>query len=153
MIDPGTGRIIGGAAWGGPAVMDRRVAGALGGRQVRHLRRETLSELRSTARRYGARTLPVEGRKVVLAVDWLDCPWPLIAAVKGLRRKGAAELTAAVGIASRSAVMNLLPEVDLLCCLDLRTDDNYFINEAYREEGRMTHEKAMALWSGASDSV
>jgi putative phosphoribosyl transferase len=77
------------------------------------------AEIERRRRRYlgGRARVPLGGRTVVLVDDGIATGTTVRAALKGLRRSGAAALVLAVPVAPRDALESLRSEVDRLVCL------------------------------------
>ncbi len=74
----------------------------------------------------------LKGLSVLLVDDGLATGYTMLAAVKSVRKLGAANIVAAVPTASRGSIGLLLDHVDLLVVLNLRTTMPYAVAEAYR---------------------
>jgi predicted phosphoribosyltransferase len=88
----------------------------------------------------------VEGKAVVLVDEGMVSGGTMLAAVKTLRRWGAATIIAAVPVAPGRAVLRLINEVDLLCCLNVRKEDDIDLNDVYSEERGFGEAEAFDLW-------
>ncbi len=148
-VDEGFGSV----AWGGGSVLDRRVLDRrkLAPREMRRLKRQKLEAIRQRARKYGVRIPEVEGKTVILADEGMISGNSMLAAVKSLRRMGAATIIVAVPTAPGRAIMRLINEVDLLYCLSIRKDDDSGLFSAYSEHRRFGEPEAMALWAAANE--
>jgi predicted phosphoribosyltransferase len=107
---------IGAVAEDATGVLDVRSAGRLG--MTRPMLDATLSqesqELRRRVERYrdGRAAIPVSGRTVIVVDDGMATGLTDLAAVKALRKRGAARIVVAVPVASRESVAMLGKEAD-----------------------------------------
>lgn len=74
----------------------------------------------------------LENRQVILVDDGLASGYTMLAAAGLVRARGARQVIVAVPTASRRTVNSLLPEVDMLVCLNIRTGPIFAVAEAYR---------------------
>ena len=112
---------VGAVAEDGSAVLDTETARALGVTRA-DLERILERELRELGRRMerfrdGRPPLPVRGRSVIVVDDGLATGLSDLAAVRALRRRGAARIIVAVPVGSREAVAMLGEEADEVVCL------------------------------------
>ena len=114
---------VGAVAEDGTGVLDPRSAGLLGMTQA--MLETTLEleshELRRRVERYrdGRPSIPVEGRTVVVVDDGLATGLTDLAAVRALRKRGAAQIVLAVPVGSSEAVAMLAEEVEEIICLEV----------------------------------
>src|SRR6266851_6666215 len=117
---------IGALAEGGVHVLSGRIAGAIGLSEgaVRALLARAEHELEVRQRRYhGAREpIDIAGRTVILVDDGLATGRSARAAVRSLRRRGAARVVLAVPVAAPTAVEMLREEADDVVCVATPTD-------------------------------
>ncbi len=153
LAPPGGDENIGSMAWDGVSVLDRRAIGrsGLAPRELRRLKRQTLETIRQRARKYGVRIPDVEGKAVVLVDEAMVSGGTMLAAVKTIRRWGAATITVAVPAASSRAVLRLINEVDLLVCLNVRKGGDIGTLGAYSEERDFGEPEAYELWVGTAN--
>lgn len=74
---------------------------------------------------------PLAGRAVIVADDGLASGYTMRAAVRSVRKQGPAKVIAAAPTGSRYTVDELLPEVDELVCLNVRSGYRFAVAEAY----------------------
>jgi putative phosphoribosyl transferase len=117
---------IGALAEGGVHVLSGRIAGAIGlsDGALRALLARAEHELEASLRRYhGAREpIDVSGRTVLLVDDGLATGRSARAAVRSLRRRGAAGVVLAVPVAAPTAAEMLRYEADDVVCVATPTD-------------------------------
>lgn len=147
---------IGAVAEDGTLVLDRASQGDVGvarGELEEVLRAES-EELRRRVDRYrGGRPAPnVEGRCVVVVDDGLATGLSDLAAVRSLRRQGAAEIVVAAPVASRQAMAMLSEEADHVVAA-LVPDPMMGVGMWYADFGQTTDHEVQELLSRArSDS-
>lgn len=90
----------------------------------------TLKE-REARLRGGRPYAPLEGAVVMVVDDGLASGYTMRAAVRFLREKGAGEVICAVPTGSRRTVQELLPQVDVLACLNVRGGWSFAVADAY----------------------
>jgi predicted phosphoribosyltransferase len=117
---------IGALAEGGVHVLSGRIAGAIGLSEgaLRELLARAEHELEDRLRRYhgGREPIDVAGRTVILVDDGLATGRSARAAVRSLRRRGAARVVLAVPVAAPTAVEMLREEADDVVCVATPTD-------------------------------
>jgi putative phosphoribosyl transferase len=117
---------IGALAEGGVHVLSERAVRALGLSDVglRALIAHVEHELAERLRRYRGARAPAElsGRTVILVDDGLATGRSAQAAVRSLRRRGAARVILAVPVASPEAVATLRGEADEVVCVEMPAD-------------------------------
>jgi putative phosphoribosyl transferase len=80
----------------------------------------------------GGRPYPeLAGEPVILVDDGLASGYTMRAAVQFLRRRGAGQIIVAVPTAATHTVQSLLPEVDELLCLNIRSGWSFAVASAY----------------------
>lgn len=95
---------------------------------------KTLASLKEReARLRGSRPYPpLEGAPVMVVDDGLASGYTMRAAVRFLKEKGAGEVICAVPTGSRRTVQELLPQVDVLACLNVRGGWSFAVADAYK---------------------
>lgn len=95
--------------------------------------RKTLASLREReARLRGSRPYPdLKGAPVMVVDDGLASGYTMRAAVRFLKGKGAGEVIVAVPTGSRRTVAELLPQVEVLACLNVRGGWSFAVADAY----------------------
>ncbi len=87
---------------------------------------------RREARLRGGRPYPeLVGEPAIIVDDGLASGFTMRAAVQFLKRRGAGEIVVAVPTASERTVQDLLPEVDELLCLNVRSGWSFAVADAY----------------------
>lgn len=144
---------FGAVAWDGRVLINWEAVEAAGlteeevRRKVEEARRSVEERLRKLRRGRGG--LRLSGREVVLVDDGLASGYTMLAAVEAARASGAARVVVAVPTASASAVELLLPAVDLLVALNVRTWLPYAVADAYVEWRDLSDEEVLEMLRGA----
>ena len=144
---------IGALAEGGVHVLSARAVGSL------RLSEPSLAALISRAERelderlarYRGARAPVElaGRTAILVDDGLATGRTAIAAVRSLRRRGAARVTLAAPVASPEAAAALRDEIDELVCVEVPAD-LWAVGYWYRDFSATTDAEVAALLAEAA---
>jgi putative phosphoribosyl transferase len=78
------------------------------------------------------RTFPEVADRIVLLVDdGLASGYTMLAAIRSVKKRTAAKIVVAVPTGSARTVQMLLPEVDELVCLNVRTGHSFAVADAY----------------------
>jgi putative phosphoribosyl transferase len=117
---------IGALAEGGVHVLSEEAVRALGlaEEQCEALIARVADELEQRLRRYRGARPPVEltGRTVILIDDGLATGRSALAAVRSLRRRGAARVILAVPVGARMSAQELSDEADEVVCVEMPVD-------------------------------
>ncbi len=89
--------------------------------------------------------LPVKGRHIIVIDDGLASGYTMLAAVKFIRRMAPASIIAAVPTGSRRTVDFILPEVDRLLCLNVRSGYPFAVADAYINWYDLADEEVLEL--------
>jgi len=120
----------------GEYVVDERFVDwlGIGKAEVRRLAQQVLKRIRQREQRFrGNRPYPdLRDRTVILVDDGLATGYTMLAAVRFVRRRGAARIIVGAPTASLSAIHLLLPETDALYCPNIRTHPVYAVADAYQ---------------------
>ncbi len=143
---------IGAVAEDGGAVVDETLFRAVGmtpAQFERALEREN-RELRRRMERFrdGRPPIDVTGRKVVVVDDGLATGLTDLAAVRALRRRGAAHIVVAVPVGSSEAVEILRREADEVICHTI-PEQLHSVGEWYRDFSPVPDEEVVALLAEA----
>lgn len=143
---------IGAVAEDGTAVVNEALFRAVGMTQAqfdRTLARET-RELRRRMEQFRDERPPLDvaGRTVVVVDDGLATGLTDLAAVRALRRRGAARIIVAVPVGSSDAVRMLGEEADEVVCHTI-PDRLYGVGEWYRDFSPVSDEEVIALLAAA----
>jgi putative phosphoribosyl transferase len=104
----------------------------------------TLKQRESSLR--GGRPYPdLTGKVAVVVDDGLASGYTMRAAVRFLRGKGAAEMIVAVPTGSARTVQELLPLVDTLVCLNIRSGWSFAVAEAYENWYDLDEAEVLAI--------
>lgn len=97
----------------------------------------------------GGRAFPsVKDRTVIVSDDGLASGYTMLAAIRFFGRMSPERLVAAVPTGSRKTVEALLPEVDELFCLNVRSGPFFAAADAYRTWHDLTDEEVLSLLKG-----
>ncbi len=139
---------IGALAEGGVRVLSEDAVRALG---LTDSQRDTLiarveGELEERLRRYRGSRAPIEltGRTVILVDDGLATGRSARAAMRSLRKRGAARVILAVPVAARQSAHSLSEEADEVVCAELPTD-LWAVGYWYRDFSPTTDAEVTAL--------
>jgi predicted phosphoribosyltransferase len=102
--------------------------------QVDEAIRRTLDVIQERNRLFRAgRTFPeIADRIVILVDDGLASGYTMLAAIRSVKKKNAGKIVVAVPTGSSRTVQMLLPKVDDLACLNVRTGYSFAVADAYR---------------------
>jgi predicted phosphoribosyltransferase len=94
---------------------------------------KTLSVIRHRDAAFrGGRPFPdLAGRRVIITDDGLASGYTMLSAVRFARRRGPALVMAAVPTAQERSALQVLGEVDILVCLNMRAEIPYAVADAY----------------------
>ncbi len=103
-------------------------------------------ELEQRLRRYRGSRAPIElsGRTVILVDDGLATGRSALAAVRSLRRRGAARVILAVPVAARQSAQSLSDEADEVVCVEM-PDNLWAVGYWYRDFSPTTDAEVAAL--------
>ena len=115
--------------------------------QVDEAIRETLDVIRERNGLFRAgRTFPeIADRVVILVDDGLASGYTMLAAVRSVKEKNAAKIIVAVPTGSAGTVQMLLPKIDELVCLNVRTGYSFAVADAYRLWHDLTDEEVLSF--------
>jgi predicted phosphoribosyltransferase len=102
-------------------------------------------EQRNRMFREGRRFPSLEKRIAIVVDDGLASGYTLKAAVRYVRKGRPSKVVAAVPTGSRYSVEEMLPEVDELVCLNVRSSYPYAVADAYRTWHDLRDEEVLAL--------
>ncbi len=139
---------IGALAEGGVHVLSEQAVHALGLSEDERaaLVARVEDELDQRLRRYRGDRAPIEltGRTVILVDDGLATGRSALAAVRSLRRRGAAQVILAVPVASRQSAQSLSEEADEVVCVEMPAD-LWAVGYWYRDFSPTTDVEVAAL--------
>ncbi len=87
----------------------------------------------------------LEGRTVIVVDDGLASGFTMRAAVQFLKRQGAGKTIVAVPTASERTAKDLLPSVDELICLNVRSGWSFAVAEAYEDWYDLDEEEVLRI--------
>jgi len=116
-------------------------------RQIQEQVAQTLANLREReARLRGNRPYPkLKGETTLVVDDGLASGYTMRAALRFLKGRGAGELVVAVPTALDRTVQEILPEVDLLVCPNIRSGLVFAVADAYRHWYDVEEEEVLKL--------
>jgi predicted phosphoribosyltransferase len=85
------------------------------------------------------------GRPAIIADDGLASGYTMRAAARFLKRQGAGKIIVAVPTGSERTVLDLLPEVDELVCLNVRSGWSFAVAEAYENWYDLEEEEVLEI--------
>lgn len=88
---------------------------------------------------------PLAGAAAILVDDGLASGYTMRAALRFLKEKGAGELIVAVPTGSLRTVQDLLPQADVLLCLNVRSGWSFAVADAYENWYDVTEEEVLAI--------
>lgn len=133
----------------GEVLINERLLKSIGltGDEVRAQTEKTLEIIRKRNALFrGDRPLPrLEDKSVIIIDDGLASGYTMLAAIRFVRRMKPVKIVAAVPTGSRRTVDFILPEVDVLICLNVRSAFHFAVAEAYRDWHDLTDEEVLTL--------
>lgn len=102
-------------------------------------------EARNRLFRNGRPFPPVKGKSVILVDDGLASGLTMMEAARFMKRKGVAKITVGVPTASEDSIDRLLPDVDEIYCLNIRTFFPFAVAEAYEDWYDLTDSEVISL--------
>jgi predicted phosphoribosyltransferase len=87
----------------------------------------------------------IEGKTVILVDDGLASGYTMLASVESIKKRKPECIIAAVPTGSLTAINLLLPEVDRLLCLNVRSGYSFAVADAYEEWYDVPEEEALRL--------
>jgi predicted phosphoribosyltransferase len=92
----------------------------------------------------GGRAFPeISGKEVILVDDGLASGYTMLAALSSVKKRGPRRVIVAVPTAPRTAVDLILPEVDTLLCLNIRSGAVFAVADAYMEWYDLSEEEVV----------
>jgi predicted phosphoribosyltransferase len=142
---------VGAVAEDGTAVLNAALARRVGMTQAqldRVIEREA-RELSRRMERFGRKPIDVRGRTVIVVDDGLATGLSGLAAVRALRRRGAARIVVAVPVGSREAIAMLGEEADEIVCHTI-PHELLSVGHWYEDFRPVSDEEVLALLAQAS---
>jgi len=93
------------------------------------------------------------GQTVIVVDDGLASGFTMRAAIKFLKRQGAGQIIAAVPTASERTVQDLLPLVDELVCLNVRSGWSFAVADAYANWYDLDEEEVLEIMASLEPST
>ena len=103
---------------------------------------------RSELFRAGRPFPPVEKRQVIIVDDGLASGYTMLAVVEYIRGQDPSRVITAVPTGSHRTVQALLPQVDELVCLNIRSGASFAVADAYRHWYDLEDEEVLSLLQG-----
>lgn len=109
--------------------------------------RRTLDVIRKRNRlfRAGGAFPETAGKTIILVDDGLASGYTMLAAIQSVKKKNAAKVVVVVPTGSAGTVEMLLPRVNELVCLNVRTGHSFAVADAYRFWHDLTDEEVLSL--------
>jgi len=137
----------GAVSWDGETALNHELVTTLGLTHAAIERgiAETRKVLEARMKRFrGDKPLPkLEGRVVIIVDDGLASGYTALACARSIRKRNPAKLVVAVPTASEEAVALMLPEVDELVCLNIRSGFIFAVADAYQHWYDLTDEEVL----------
>jgi predicted phosphoribosyltransferase len=105
----------------------------------------TIIEKRNRIFRSGRPFPSVQGMVAIVVDDGLASGYTMLSAVRFLRKMSLKKLVAAVPTGSKKTVEALVPEVDELVCLNVRSGPFFAVADAYRNWYDLTDKEVLSL--------
>ena len=123
---------------------------ALSKEEIDRQREKSLAVIRKRSELFRAdRPFPsVEKRQVIIVDDGLVSGYTMLAAVEYIGRHDPARVITAVPTGSYRTVQALLPRVDELVCLNIRSGASFAVADAYRHWYDLEDEEVLSLLKG-----
>jgi len=117
--------------------------------QIRKQAEKTLRVIEQRSIRFrGAKPLPeLKGRQVIIVDDGLASGYTMIAAIQWVRKTAPKQVVVGVPTGSERTVERILPEVDVIFCLNVRSGFPYAVADAYRSWYDLGDEEVLKLIS------
>ena len=115
--------------------------------QIREQMEKTLRVIgQRTIRFRGAMPPPeLKGRHVIIVDDGLASGYTTIAAIRWVKKMSSRQVFVAVPTGSEKTIDRILPEVDMLFCLNVRSGFPYAVADAYRSWYDLSDEEVLRL--------
>ena len=140
---------FGAVAWDGKCIINEKLAEELQLTQ-RDQEKAVLEAKRNVEERLekfrGEKKLPdLAGKTVILVDDGLASGYTMLASARSVEEKAAEKVIVAVPTASFGAVELLQPEVDIIVCPNIRTDELFAVAEAYENWYDLSDKEVLEL--------
>jgi predicted phosphoribosyltransferase len=140
---------FGAVAWDGKCILNEKLVEQLQLTQ-RDQEKAVLEAKRNVEERLkkfrGEKQLPdLAGKTVILVDDGLASGYTMLVSAKSVQEKAAKRVIVAVPTASLGAVELLQPEVDVIVCPNIRTDELFAVAEAYENWYDLTDKEVIEL--------
>jgi predicted phosphoribosyltransferase len=123
--------------------------------QVDEAIRRTLDVIQERNRLFRAgRIFPeIANRIVILVDDGLASGYTMLAAIRSVKKKNAGKIVVAVPTGSSRTVQMLLPKVDDLVCLNVRTGYSFAVADAYRLWHDLTDDEVLSFLTRSQEGT
>jgi putative phosphoribosyl transferase len=140
---------FGAVAWDGETVLNTELVAHLGltEKAIQSSVQKTKKIINERLKRFrGDKPLPdLKGKIVILVDDGLASGFTMLATLRAVRKKKTEKIVVAVPTASLGAVKLLLPEVDEMVCLNIRSGTVFAVADAYINWYDLTDEEVIEI--------
>jgi len=132
----------------GDIVLNRQLIEELGltAEEVQNQVAKTVKNVKNRLEKFGIKELPnLEGKTAVIVDDGLAAGYTMMAAIEAVKRLNPKKIVVAVPTCSAGSVAKLLPQVDLIVCLNYRRTLPYAVANAYRHWRDLEEEEVLKM--------
>lgn len=143
---------FGAVSWDGETVLNEQLVLQLGltREEVEESVLKTKRNIEDRLRKFrGDKPMPqLRGKVVILVDDGLASGFTMLAAARSVRKSLPKSVVVAVPTASLGAVELLMPEVDKIVCLNIRSGPSFAVADAYENWYDLTDEEVLKILKG-----
>jgi putative phosphoribosyl transferase len=143
---------FGAVTWDGKVVLNKGLVEQLGltKENIEASISETKANIRERLRKFRGDKprLRLKDMIVVLVDDGLASGFTMLAAVRSVRNESPSKIIIAVPTASSGAIHLLVPEVDEILCLNVRSGPSFAVADAYENWFDLTDEEVLQILQG-----
>ena len=140
---------FGAVTWDGQIVLNKDLVEQLGltGEEIEESIQITKRNIQERLRKFrGDKPMPqFQGKVVILVDDGLASGFTMLAAARSIKKSGPEKLIVAVPTASLGAIELLVPEVDEIVCLNVRSGLSFAVAEAYENWYDLSDEEVLKM--------
>jgi len=140
---------FGAVAWDGETVLNEHLVELLGltGEEVAESILKTKRSIQERLRKFrGDKPMPQLTDKVVILVDdGLASGFTMLAAARSIRKGMPKNIVVATPTASLGAIELLMPEVDKIVCLNIRSGPSFVVADAYENWYDLTNDEVLKI--------